>query len=91
MLFPYTSAASDELELTPGDFLYVKQSDVIGSDDGWAEGLSWLTGCSGVFPLIYSERTAETETWTMHMWVIDNDLIFLVGVACCGSSGGLLW
>ncbi|ESO12152.1 hypothetical protein HELRODRAFT_62030 [Helobdella robusta] len=70
IIYPYSNtAASDELDLNPGDYLFVKGSDLESSDDGWCEGVSWMTGCSGMFPIIYTERTAETETWTMHMCV----------------------
>ena len=57
---------SDELELCDRDFIYVMESELESNSDGWFEGMSWMTGCSGMFPGAYTERTAETETWTMH-------------------------
>jgi len=34
--------------------------------DGWFYGTSWLTGCSGFFPASHTERSADTNTWTVH-------------------------
>ena len=61
---------SDELELIDGDFIYFPDTEIESSLDGWYKGTSSLTGVSGMFPGSYSERTAETETWTMHRYVI---------------------
>lgn len=29
----------------------------------------FVIGCSGFIPINYTERTAETESWTLHKWV----------------------
>ena len=42
--------------------IYISRSGV----DGWFYGTSWITGCSGFFPGNHTERSADTETWTLH-------------------------
>lgn len=66
VMLVYTPRAPDELELVNGDFVFVDESELENSPDGWYQGTSWLTGCSGLLPGSYVERAAETETWTMH-------------------------
>jgi len=66
VLYTHVPGAPDELEMCDGDFIYMNESELETSTDGWYLGTSWMTGCVGMFPGIYTERTAETETWTMH-------------------------
>ena len=47
-MFPHIPRAPDELELVFGDFVYVSSDDATSSPDGWAEGVSWLTGWNKV-------------------------------------------
>jgi len=69
--------APDELEMCDGDFIFMEEKELEISTDGWYLGTSWMTGCTGMFPGVYTERTAETETWTMHR---------SLHTYCCSSS-----
>lgn len=62
----YTPIESDELDLRSGDYVFVSSEAVVNSLDGWVEGTSWLTGQSGLLPISYTERTAESDSWTLH-------------------------
>ena len=60
---------NDELELRAGDYIYVSEEACKESIDGWVEGISWLTGTFGCFPLNHTKRTAESDSWTLHSTV----------------------
>ncbi|XP_038206710.1 protein UBASH3A homolog isoform X1 [Zerene cesonia] len=62
----YVPEANDELELVLGDYIYIEEKQFDSSPDGWVLGTSWLTGVSGYLPAVYTQRTAESDAWTLH-------------------------
>lgn len=69
VIFPHISREPDELELRMGDYVYVNNDAVQNSVDGWAEAISFTTGNYGFVPLNHTERTSETNVWTLNVTV----------------------
>ena len=63
----YQPTLGDELELIEGDYVFMAPGQ--SSPDGWYSGTSWLTGNTGMFPAVFTQRTSETWIWTLHRWV----------------------
>jgi hypothetical protein len=62
----YTPQVGDELELIDGDYIFLDPKELNKTKDGWYPGVSWLTGVLGMFPGVYTQKTAETWTWALH-------------------------
>lgn len=66
VIYPHITRESDELELRVGDFIYVNSDAVQNSVDGWGEATSFSSGNYGFVPLNHTERTSETNVWTLN-------------------------
>lgn len=63
---PHPSRDADELELKIGDYVYVSNDANHSSVDGWAEAICATTGNYGFVPLNHTERTSETNVWSLN-------------------------
>uniref|UniRef100_A0A4W4G0D6 Ubiquitin associated and SH3 domain containing Ba n=1 Tax=Electrophorus electricus TaxID=8005 RepID=A0A4W4G0D6_ELEEL len=66
VMYPYTPQNEDELELVPGDFVFMSSVEQSGASEGWVYGTSMTTGLSGQLPENYVSRADECDTWVLH-------------------------
>ncbi|KAM6932955.1 ubiquitin-associated and SH3 domain-containing protein B-like [Xenentodon cancila] len=66
VLYPYTPHNDDELELVPGDFVFMSSTDPSRTSEGWVCGTSLATGLSGLLPENYVSLADECDTWVLH-------------------------
>ncbi|XP_069470183.1 ubiquitin-associated and SH3 domain-containing protein B [Ambystoma mexicanum] len=66
VLYPYLPQNDDELELVPGDFIFMTPVEQTSTSEGWIYGTSLATGCSGLLPENYIAKADECGTWLFH-------------------------
>uniref|UniRef100_H3D2H0 Ubiquitin-associated and SH3 domain-containing protein B n=1 Tax=Tetraodon nigroviridis TaxID=99883 RepID=H3D2H0_TETNG len=66
VMYPYTPQNDDELELVPGDFIFMSPVEQSVVSEGWVYGTSLGTGLSGLLPENYINRADESDTWVVH-------------------------
>nr|XP_021397308.1 ubiquitin-associated and SH3 domain-containing protein B [Lonchura striata domestica] len=66
VIYPYTPQNDDELELVPGDFIFMSPVEQSSTSEGWIYGISLATGCSGLLPENYITKADECGTWVFH-------------------------
>ncbi|XP_072558105.1 ubiquitin-associated and SH3 domain-containing protein B [Paramormyrops kingsleyae] len=66
VMYPYAPQNEDELELSPGDFIYMSSLEQNNTSEGWVFGTSHSTGVSGLLPENYISRADECDTWVFH-------------------------
>uniref|UniRef100_A0A8C7TWL4 Ubiquitin associated and SH3 domain containing Bb n=1 Tax=Oncorhynchus mykiss TaxID=8022 RepID=A0A8C7TWL4_ONCMY len=63
VMYPYAPQNEDELELVPGDFVFMSPLEQNNTSEGWVYGSSLATGLSGLLPENYVSRADECDTW----------------------------
>ncbi|KAJ8401690.1 hypothetical protein AAFF_G00376610 [Aldrovandia affinis] len=66
VMYPYAPQNEDELELVPGDFIFMSPVEQNSTSEGWVYGTSLSTGLSGLLPENYISRADECDTWVFH-------------------------
>uniref|UniRef100_A0A3P9LRH2 Ubiquitin-associated and SH3 domain-containing protein B n=1 Tax=Oryzias latipes TaxID=8090 RepID=A0A3P9LRH2_ORYLA len=66
VMYPYVPQNDDELELLPGDFIFMSPVEQSTASEGWVYGTSLGTGLSGLLPENYVSRADESDTWVVH-------------------------
>uniref|UniRef100_A0A8C2Q6H8 Ubiquitin associated and SH3 domain containing Ba n=1 Tax=Cyprinus carpio TaxID=7962 RepID=A0A8C2Q6H8_CYPCA len=65
VMYPYAPQNDDELELVPGDFIFMSSIEQATASEGWVYGTSMSTGLSGLLPENYVNRADECDTWIL--------------------------
>ncbi|KAL0973054.1 hypothetical protein UPYG_G00198290 [Umbra pygmaea] len=66
VMYPYVPQNEDELELVPGDCVFMSTMEQNNTTEGWVYGTSQATGLSGLLPENYVSRADECDTWVFH-------------------------
>uniref|UniRef100_A0A8D0CUK8 Ubiquitin associated and SH3 domain containing B n=1 Tax=Sander lucioperca TaxID=283035 RepID=A0A8D0CUK8_SANLU len=66
VMYPYVPQNDDELELVPGDFIFMSSVEQSSASEGWLYGTSLGSGLSGLLPENYVNRADESDTWVVH-------------------------
>ncbi|KAM9453769.1 ubiquitin associated and SH3 domain containing Bb isoform 1-T1 [Salvelinus alpinus] len=66
VMYPYAPQNEDELELVPGDFVFMSPLEQNNTSEGWVYGSSLATGLSRLLPENYVSRADECDTWVFH-------------------------
>lgn len=66
VMYPYMPQNEDELELVPGDFVFMSPVDQSSTSEGWVYGTSLASGLSGLLPENYVSLADESDTWVFH-------------------------
>ncbi|CAB1315832.1 unnamed protein product, partial [Coregonus sp. 'balchen'] len=66
VMYPYAPQNEDELELAPGDFIFMTPVEQGSASEGWVYGTSLGTGLPGLLPENYVSRADECDTWVFH-------------------------
>uniref|UniRef100_A0A8C6T3H7 Ubiquitin associated and SH3 domain containing Bb n=1 Tax=Neogobius melanostomus TaxID=47308 RepID=A0A8C6T3H7_9GOBI len=64
--YPYAPQNEDELELVPGDYVFMSPMDQSSTSEGWVFGTSLSSGLSGLLPENYIMLADESDTWVFH-------------------------
>lgn len=70
VMYPYQPQNEDELELVPGDFVFMSPVDQSSTSEGWVYGTSLASGLSGLLPENYVSLADESDTWVFHGLVL---------------------
>lgn len=94
VIYSHSSREPDELELRVGDYIYVNNDAVQNSTDGWTEAISFASGNYGFVPLNHTERTSETNVWTLNATVplcqpSTENVDTIDGVSTASESGNI--
>ncbi|XP_049598309.1 ubiquitin-associated and SH3 domain-containing protein B isoform X2 [Syngnathus scovelli] len=89
VMYPYVPQNDDELELVPGDFIFMSPMEQSSASEGWVYGTSLGTGLSGLLPENYVSRADESDTWVVHG---SHSILNYTSPSNAGSTlGGLLF